>query len=206
MFRELQKIREHIRTVMGISGAVLDEGRIDEYINLIYRDVLPQVLQPPELKNEFYITLSSGEGDYGIDPDMLSILGPSYIETDPLHVTTDAEWFWKRARDRDTDPQKKPYLALLFSNQFKFYPVPDGNYVFYTVALARPTQLVEDSDTIFDESWFLAVVYHTAARIAYDWGDYESYQAHTREGMGSISLARREQLARRTGQRAFPEY
>ena len=206
MFRELQKIRDHVRIALGISSSTLVDTQIDEYINLIYRDVLPQVLQPPELRNEFYVTLIAGTGDYRVDADMLSILGPSYIGTDPIFVTTDAEWFWKRARDRESESSSKPHLALLFANEVKFYPIPDDNYNFYTVALARPDKLENDTDTIFNESWFMAVVYHTAARITYNWGDYEAYQAHTREGMGAVSLARREQLARRTGQRAMPSF
>jgi len=206
MFRELSTIRDHIRAVLGVSGSLLDNSALTEYVNLVYRNVIPQVLYPPELKNEFSLSTGAGTADYGIDADMLSIVGPSYMDTDPVWVLLDERRFWKSARNRENEAQRKPTMALLFANQFMFYPIPDDTYTFYTVALARPSELVDDTDQIFDESWFLAVVYHAAARITYNWGDYEAYQAHTREAMGSVALARREQLARKTGQRSDPQF
>jgi len=206
MLETLSEIRARVRTVLGADSVLVSDDVLDDYINQVYRTQLPADLLPPELENHFSLDTSDGTGEYGLEASILSIRGPTWIDHDRIQLFADDEYFFGFAKDRYTEEYQQPTCGLLFANQIWLYPVPDGVYTLKTTALARPDQLVNDSDKVFMPAWALPVVYGAAAFYVYDQGDYTAANSHMRMYSERIRQAGSLQLIRYTHHRAAPQW
>lgn len=206
MLLTLKEIRERVEVVLGLASGQLNTSVLDGYIDQVYRTWLPTTLWPPELVNHFTMDTVADTGEYGLDRDILAVTGPIYRDGVPIRLTFNHEDFFSITPDRYAEQHRQPEIVLVFSSQIWLYPIPDDVYQIKATALARPAELVNDSDEVFNPSWALPIVYGAAALYTYDVGDLQQYQAHTTMYDSAVLVARREQLTRMTGQRAKPHW
>lgn len=193
--------------VLGLPLSGLDTDELNNYVNEAYRNTLPLDLYPPELKTYFTLKTAADTGDYGLDPDMLAILGPSFIDSTLFDkVTHDHKWFYAYVRgDRTQYDNNKPRIMLIFGNMLQLFPIPDNIYTIKTTALSRPTALVNDTDEIFDTLWGLSIVYAAAGQYSTDIGDEEAANILWSKYNQNKVLALRQQLLSLGDYRTAPE-
>jgi len=171
---DLATMRDGFRRVLGLPE--LDDSLVKSYLNAEYRYNLPVTLLPTELYDNFTITTESGTGEYGLDPDMVSVIQPVMVDNVVVPVFFDREWFFKRYASRYTEEYGQPKVVLMFGNMLWMAPVPDGEYTIKTTCLARPVDLKYDDDRPFDTAWAFPIVYGAAATFAFERGDIETFQ------------------------------
>lgn len=199
----LENMRDRLRTTLGLpSSSGVSDSLLNDYLNTCLRFTMPLTLYPPALRREFTIGTETDKYQYGLDSDMLSVIGNPYIEDSRIQLTYDYDYFFDRF---DEDDKDQPTLALLFSNQLYLQPVPDDIYTVTIIALARPEKLEDDDDEIFNDSWALPTVYGAAVEFARDHGDLETASTVQELFKYATDLARREELLRWGNKRATPE-
>lgn len=203
----LKTIRDRMRIVIGLHDEeALPNAYLDHYINSCLRFALPYVLNAPELRRRFQLTTANGQAQYGIDPDMMSIVGPVYIGDELMTHTFNDAWFFGELKRFDISKTGKPHTVLFFEAQMFLHPEPDDSYQITTVALGRPPVLENDDDTVFKQSWGLPVVYGAAMEYARDTGDIETAGIVSEKFEYAVGLARREELYHYNDRRAAPRF
>lgn len=206
MFTTLGELRSQLRTVLGLPDGGVDDSELNSYINQVYRGHLPQDLMPHELRQQFIRDTSSGVGEYGLDRDIMSVVGPSWIADSELFVTRDDTWFFSFAKSRYDEKYGKPTRALLFGNLLWMYPVPDAAYILRTTALARPEKLENDDDAVLNTAWAFPIIYGAAGLFSIDRGDTGASQQHFAMYQNTLAGARQEMLVGYTHRRAVSRW
>lgn len=198
----LADMRDRLRTSLGLpESSGVKDSELDSYLNSVLRFVLPLTLYPPALKRTFYINTVSGERRYGVDPNMLSVVGTPYIEGVQMRLTYDYDWFFRNTTDKEGEPN----FCLLHEWVLFLEPVPDKSYEITVVALARPDKMENDDDTIFLDSWALPTIYGAGIEFSRDRGDLETASNLQELWKYSTDIARREELLQNTNRRAKPQ-
>jgi len=203
----LQNLRERTAKILGLPLSGLDTSEINNYVNEAYRTTLPLDLYPPELKTYFTTDTISDMGDYGLDTDMLAIIGPSFIDNELFDkVTHDHRWFYQYVNgDRTQYKSGKPRIMLIFGNMIQLFPIPDDAYTIKTTALSRPDALANDGSEIFDPLWGLSIVYAAGSQYSSDIGDMETSNQLLAKYRQNKVLALRQQLLTLSDYRATSE-
>lgn len=201
-------IKTAVRDIVGLKSTnQLSENDLEEEINRYYFYQFVLETHPPELESYWTFSTSAGVDTKAFDDDTtIFVNGDGWIDGYPLAIYSSPEEWFSRWPETTTYTQSRPTEALLYANTLTMNPPPDDVYSVKIPIFARPTTLVDDTDTPVREEWGQALTYGTAFEILLKKGDSERAAQVESMKMRHIDNIRYKQAGYINTQRAMPRW
>ena len=200
----LGNIKASIRKLTGRPDtSQISDAEIGNYISDFYENVLPTLIQLPEIRGWLDFNTSAADtGEYDLTavalggPTLLYVFPPMMVDGVQINISMDPGSFWQGYPKGGTPSYapSKPQDALLDGNTLYLRPIPDGVYEITAPILQAPVALANAGDQPIVNLWGKAIAHGAAIEIFKDNGQFEEAKNLDPYLQGYIIMIRRRDL------------